>query len=110
MFRIGNFNIGVDQSELTSENAKAALDKVENIITTCVKNFGLHIMNLCEFGGHFQVMSAAGIHELDMKIFQGPAAPSVSIDNNYLTAWGSMPILLSFGCEQQDVQAELSDM
>ena len=34
VFRLGSFNVGVDQSKLTSENAKAVLDKVENIITT----------------------------------------------------------------------------
>ena len=57
VFRIGSYNVDVDQSKLTSENAKAVLDKVENIITTCVKNLGLHIMNLCEFGGHLQGLS-----------------------------------------------------
>ena len=32
-----------------------------------------------------------------MKIFQGPVAPSVSIDNNYLTAWGFDADTTQFG-------------
>ena len=88
MFRIGSYNVGVDQSKLTSENAKAVLDKVENIITTCVKDFGLDIMNLCEFGGHLQGLSDAGISAKDMNIFNGPQATSVSVNSNYLTSWG----------------------
>ena len=88
MFRIGSFNIGVDQSELTSQNAKAVLDKAENIITTCVKNFGLHIINLCEFGGHLQGLSDAGISAKDMKIVDGPQGALVIVNSNYLTSCG----------------------
>lgn len=78
-FRIGSFNVDIDQNMLTSDLKDKYLSKVEDIITTCVQDAGLHIMNMCEIGG---------INASDMKIFQGPAAPKVSIASNYLTAWG----------------------
>ena len=95
MFRIGSFNVGIDQNMLTSKKAARYVNKVQEIIATCVQDTGLHIMNLCEFGGHQQGLSAAGIDASAMPIFQGRDAPYVRINNNYLTAWGSTPILLS---------------
>ena len=91
MFRIGSFNVGVEQSMLTSKRTAQYMRKVEGVITTCVQDAGLHIMNLCEVGAHLQGLSAAGIEALDFNIFQGPKAPSVSVNNNYLTAWGFDP-------------------
>ena len=43
---------------------------------------------MCEVGGHKQGLYTAGIKASYMKIFQGPTAPEVSIESNYLTAWG----------------------
>ena len=86
MFRIGSFNLGIDQNMLTGRRKAQYMLKVEEIITTCVQEAGLHIMNTCEFGGHPQGLSAAGLDALDMKIFQGPAAPSVSVNSNDLIA------------------------
>ena len=86
--RIGSFNTGVQQSMLTGKGRQHYIDYVEHIISKCVKVGRLHIMNLCELGGHKQGFAAANINELDMPIFQGTAAPYVSVDTNYLTAWG----------------------
>ena len=76
MFRIGSFNVGAGQDMLTGKKTKQYVRKIERIITTCVQDAGLHIMNMCELGGHLQGFNAAGISALDMKIFQGTAAPS----------------------------------
>ena len=54
MFRIGSFNVGVDQDMLVSMRTFEYMRKVEDVITTCVQDAGLHIMNLCELGGHQQ--------------------------------------------------------
>ena len=86
--RIGSFNVGVEQDMLTCRGAQDYIHKTEHIITTCAKVGALHIMNLCELGGHRQGLSAANINALDMSIFRGTAAPSVSVNSNYLTAWG----------------------
>ena len=85
---IGSFNIGIYQDMLTCRGAQEYIDQTEDIITTCVKVGRLHIMNLCELGGHRQGFAAANINALDMRIFRGTAAASVSVDSNYLTAWG----------------------
>ena len=87
MVRIGSFNLGMQQEMLTSSKQSRHLQKTEDIITICVQE-GVHFINLCEFGGHRRGPSEAGISLLDMKIFQGPTAPSFSIHSNYLTAWG----------------------
>ena len=86
--RIGSFNVGVHQDMLTSKNWRKCLRKVEHIIRTCVQDVGLHIMNLCELGGHLGGLAQAGISEFDMDIFQGSAAPFVDVNSNYLIAWG----------------------
>ena len=86
--RIGSFNTGVHQSMLTGKGQQHYVDYVEHIISECVEVGRLHIMNLCELGGHKKGFAAANIDEFDMPIFQGTAAPSVSVDSNYLTAWG----------------------
>ena len=85
---IGSFNIGIHQSMLTCSGAQEYIDQTEHIIATCAKVGQLHIMNLCELGGHRQGFAAANINEADMGIFRGTAAASVSVDSNYLTAWG----------------------
>ena len=64
-----------------------SVDYTERIIKECVAKGRLQVMNLCELGGHRQGLEAANINPLDMKIFTGPAAPYVSIEANYLTAW-----------------------
>jgi len=72
-------------------------------------------MNLCEFGGHRRGPSAAGISLLDMKIFQGPTAPSFSIHSNYLTAWGFDADTNQFGVREAvpkityDLSSEVCD-
>ena len=54
VLRIGSFNVGIDQNMLEGKEAGKYILKVEDIITTCVQDGGLHIMNLCELGGHKQ--------------------------------------------------------
>ena len=101
MFRIGSFNVGIHQDMLTGTHKRKSMRKVERVITTCVTDVGLHIMNLCGLGGHRQGLSAANISALDMKIFQGTeeyqGSPSVSINSNYLTSWGFDADTTQFG-------------
>ena len=97
MFRIGSFNFGIEQKMLTGKRCRDYMRKAQDIITTCVQDAGLHIMNGCEFGGHRQGLSAAGIHAKDMSLFQGTYAPSVSSNSNYLTAWGFDADTTQFG-------------
>ena len=87
-FRVGSFNIGVYQDMLNGKNAMHSVDYTERIIKECVAKGRLHVMNLCELGGHRQGLEAADINPLDMKIFTGPAAFYFSIQDNYLTVWG----------------------
>ena len=87
-FRVGSFNIGINQEMLNAKRTPQYLDDTERIIQTCVTEYRLQVMNLCELGGHRQGLEAANINPLDMNIFRGTAAASVSVDSNYLTAWG----------------------
>ena len=87
---------------LTSRNVSKYVSKVGHIIATCVKDASLHIMNLCELGGHQKGLSAAGIHVEDMDIFKGKDAPSVSVNTNYLTAWGFDADTTQFGVRAPD--------
>ena len=59
-------------------------------------------MNLCEFGGHRQGPSAAGISLFDMKSFQSPAAPFVTISSSYLTAWRFDADSTQFGMREKE--------
>ena len=76
MFRIGSFNAGLEQNMLASKRSLKTLRTAD------------HIMNFCEFGGHPRGPHAAGINVKDMKIFDHPPSPSVSVHSNYLTCWG----------------------
>ena len=73
---------------LTSRKAQGYLRKIERVITTCVQDAALHIMNLRELSGHRQGLSAANINVHDMNIFQGTRPPLFSNDSNCLTVWG----------------------
>ena len=75
VFRIGSFNVGVNQSMLTGKNCYGYVKRIKSIITTCVVDSALDIMNLCEVGGHKQGLFAAGIHPGDMQILEGTDAP-----------------------------------
>ena len=90
--RIGSFNCGVAYSTLTGKRCYITLNKVQQIISTCVTDFGLHIMNMCELGGHRQGLLEAGITPTDMRIFDhtviGAGTPTASITGNYLTSYG----------------------
>ena len=79
--RIGSFNLGMGQNWISSGGRPHYTRKVENIITTCVQDAGLHIMNLCKLGLYLD-------DAVKMKIFQGPTAPSVTVHYNHLAAWG----------------------
>ena len=70
--RIGSFTVGINQGMLDGKRCRKNLRKVEYIITTCVQDWGLDIMNLSEFGGHRQGLHACRppIHADDMEIFQ----------------------------------------
>ena len=102
LIRIGSFNIGVDQDMLTSRNYKTVLQKVEHVITVCVQDSALDIMCLCALGGHKQGFDECRppIRPEDMKIFQTSPPPSVSVNNNYLAAWGFIAGTSQFGVEK----------
>ena len=106
--RIGSFNVGVPQSMLTSKNQETYLKKIEDIITLCVQDRGLHIMNLCELGGHLEGLPSAGIDARDMQIFQGLKAPSVMVNSNYLTAWGFDADTTQFGLKPREASKEFT--
>ena len=59
VFRIGSFNVGIDQNMLSCKRTCEYMRKVEDIITKCVQDANLHIMNLCELGGHQQGPSSS---------------------------------------------------
>ena len=86
LLRIGCYNVGVHQNMLTSKRAQRHLQRLEDIIATCVHDAGLHIMNFCELGGHHQGLSTAGIRADDLRSLQVPRTSYVSI-NDTLTAW-----------------------
>ena len=54
VFRIGSFNVIGDQNMFISKRRNEYVSKVEDIIKTGVQDAGLHIMNFCELGGHYQ--------------------------------------------------------
>ena len=56
----GSFNVGIEQNMLTSKRCRHYIGKVEDVVTACVQDAGLHIMNLCEFGSLCQGVRAAG--------------------------------------------------
>ena len=80
---IGSFNAGVNQSMMTGRTKDRNKRKIEGIITNCVNDVGLHLMSMCEVGGHLEGPSEAGI-----MIFDIPDGPTISVNTNYLTAWG----------------------
>ena len=73
---------------LTGTKVAAYLNKIQWIISTCVIDAGLHIMNLCEVGSHQEGFKAAGIQPGDMQICEGKDAPTLDVTENYLTAYG----------------------
>ena len=79
-FRVASFNIGINQHMLNARRTPQYLDDTERIIETCATDSRLHIMNLCEFGGHRQGLDAANIDTLDMNIFSDTAAASFSVE------------------------------
>ena len=88
--RIGSFNVGMQQDMLEGKAAEKHLKKIEHIITTCVTDMALDIMNLCEFGCHKQGLAACrppiNPHEMGMFAPSTSPRPSVNVSNNYLTA------------------------
>ena len=100
-FRIGSFNVGVDQNLLAGKRCNKTLKKVEDLIATCVQDSALDIMNLSEFGSHRQGLHACRppIHADDMEIFQTYPHPFVRVNNNYLTAWAFDADTSQFGVQ-----------
>ena len=84
--RIGSFNCGVDYSTLTGKRCRIVLKKVQHIITTCVTDFGLNIMNMCELGGHQRGLVEAQLCPTDLRIFDPTVmldgTPTVSVTGN----------------------------
>ena len=102
--RIGSFNVGVDQNMLTGKRCNKTLKNVEDIITTCVQDSALDIMNMSEVGNHRQGLHACRppIHADDMEIFQKKRFHILSSESTTTTSQHgrSTPILLSLASNQ----------
>ena len=97
--RIGSFNLGVTQAMLENKDYPRVLRNIENIVIACVQDGALDIMCFCELGGHREGFQACRppIHPTEMKIFSTPPHPCVSVNNNYLAAWGFVADTSQFG-------------
>ena len=85
--RIGSFNVGVDQNMLTSKRTAQYMERIQDILATCVQDAGLHVFSFCELGGHRQGLEAASIDYRDLRMFKEGVGPKASVDENYMTAW-----------------------
>ena len=83
--RLGSFNLGVNQSMFTGKNVRKVLDKISDVVATCVQEPGLHMFSFCELGGHGMGLQVANIDYRDMKVFKEDIDAQVSA--NYMTAW-----------------------
>ena len=83
--RLGSLNLGVNQSMFTGKNVRKVLDKISDVVATCVQEPGLHMFSFCELGGHGMGLQAANIDYRDMKVFKEDIDAQVSA--NYMTAW-----------------------
>ena len=63
------------------------MQKVEDIVATCVQEGALHLISLCELGDHRQGLKRANINYQDLSIFKVGKGPLASVVYNYLTAW-----------------------
>ena len=61
-------------------DAQQHLDNIEEIVAACAEDKPLHIMNLCELGGHRRGLAAANINVLDMNVLTLLEDPSSSDD------------------------------
>ena len=87
--RIGTFNAGVIQSQLTGRNQPQVLFNLNRTVQDCVLDQGLDIMNMCEVGGHMLGFATAGLLATrDLPMFHPTRGARVSITQNYLTGWG----------------------
>ena len=48
MFRVGSFNVDIDQNMRTRKRCRQHGPKIEYILTTTVQDAGLHFVDLCE--------------------------------------------------------------
>ena len=114
--RIGSFNCGVVQAMLNSTRTQTYLDRLQNVISVCVQEGQLDIMNLCEVGGHKSGLKKAGINAEGLALFQHAVGPQVAVDNNYLTTWGfdadapQRGVRLTPTAPQHDTQPGLGNM
>jgi len=93
--RIGSFNVGMAQKMLTSKKTGKHMEKVQEILATCVQDAGLHVFSFCELGGHRQGLEAASIDYRHLRMFKEGVGPKASVDENYMTAW-------NFGTDDTD--------
>jgi hypothetical protein len=86
--RIGNFNSGVHQPQLTGKNKNKVLFNVNKIIHVSVQESQLDMMSLCEVGGHMQGFPSAGISARNLPVLDPTHGAEISIIQNYMTCWG----------------------
>jgi len=85
--RIGNFNSGVHQPQLTGKNKNKVLFNVNKIIHVSVQDSQLDMMSLCEVGGHMQGFASAGISAKTLPVLNPKYGAKVSIIQHYMTCW-----------------------
>ena len=87
IMRVGTFNAGVMQSQLTGRNKKKVLENVNKIICDAVQDGRLHMMSLCEVGGFKEGFQAAGICPRTLPVLSPKYGGKHSIAQNYMTCW-----------------------
>ena len=85
--RVGNFNSGCMQSQLTGKNKTKVLGNVNKIICDSVQEARLHMMSLCELGGYKEGFQAAGICPRTLPVLNPKYGAKLSITQNYMTCW-----------------------
>ena len=95
--RLGTFNAGLMQDQLTSKRAqKKVLRALERIIATCVQEGTLDTFSMCEVGGHLAGLKAAGIQALDLSVFSHGAECS-NTQRTICLAGASAPLNVALG-------------
>jgi hypothetical protein len=97
--RIGNFNIGVTQPQLTGKNQNKVLNNLNRIIHVSVQDAQLDMMSMCEVGGHKQGFASAGI-SANLPVLDPTHGAKFSTIQNYMTCWGFQADASQLGFEK----------
>ena len=89
MFRVGSFNVDIDQNMRTGKRCRQHGRKIEYILTTSVQDAGLQFVDLCELDSLRQKL-LLGVPSVDVRL----AEPTADGDSNSTTDTGA--------CESSD--------